>query len=225
MVISSISPVLVNVRQDSAPLQVGSITSQARMTWQPECALSSRSPHCKCIQVSLCNALTSCTLLCYRIVHFNRCCVYRELVNLVDAATSFAASGNKLTGGDNGRSCILGVIVSWQTKDLTTDAVSRLVSLYNRLHDARVITDGAAATERGDKKGHHHVQACFWLPRLNRNAAEVQAYAMNWSMSTQNSQALEGTYLQLCMNLVPRRTSRGGHTLGACIHSMHTPVS
>jgi hypothetical protein len=96
-------------------------------------------------------------------------------VNLVDAATSFAASVNKLTGGYNARPCILGLTVSRQTKDLTEDEILRLVSLYNRLHDARVITDGAAATERGDKKGHLHVQACFWLPRLNRNAAEVQA--------------------------------------------------
>jgi hypothetical protein len=109
------------------------------------------------------------------VMHLTCFYVYRELVNLVDAASSFAASVNKLTGGDNGRPCILGLTVSRQTKDLTNDEVLRLVTLYNRLHDARVITDGAAATERGDKKGHLHVQACFWLPRLNRNAAEVQA--------------------------------------------------
>jgi hypothetical protein len=43
------------------------------------------------------------------------------------------------------------------------------------MHEEGVITDGGAATDRGGRKGNLHLQCSFWLPTLNRNAAEVQA--------------------------------------------------
>jgi hypothetical protein len=41
----------------------------------------------------------------------------------VDAATSFAASVNDPTVGDNGQTCILGLAVASQSKDFTADEV------------------------------------------------------------------------------------------------------
>jgi hypothetical protein len=101
--------------------------------------------------------------------------VCSELVNLVDPESSFAASVQKLTGGDNGRPCCMTLVVSRQTKDLTNDEITNTVSLFRRLHDSGVITDGVASTERGEQKGYLHLQCCFWLPALNRNGTEVQA--------------------------------------------------
>jgi hypothetical protein len=104
--------------------------------------------------------------------------VCSEVIHLVDATTAFASSILKLTGGDNGKAALLTLVVARQTKDLTQLEVVNCVAMFERLHEAGVISDGAAATERGEKKGHLHLQCCFWLPSVNRNGAEVQAACM-----------------------------------------------
>jgi hypothetical protein len=82
---------------------------------------------------------------------------------------------HQLTGGDNGRAAILSLTISRQGGDVKTEEISRIVSLFRRMHEEGVITDGGAATERGGRKGNLHLQCSFWLPTLNRNAAEVQS--------------------------------------------------
>jgi hypothetical protein len=100
-----------------------------------------------------------------------------ELQNLPNASDSFAASVERLTGGDNGRPGILVWVIGRQTKDITSEEVARCAQLFSKLQDAGVITDGAASTERGEKKGNLHLQCCLWCPSLNRNNVEVMAAA------------------------------------------------
>jgi hypothetical protein len=93
---------------------------------------------------------------------------------LVDGDTSYKRKINQLTGGDNGRAAILGVTISRQGGDIKPDEISRVVALFRRMHDEKIISAGGAATERGGKKGNLHLQCCFWLQSMNRNAADVQ---------------------------------------------------
>lgn len=100
--------------------------------------------------------------------------VCSKLVDVVDSETSFANAVKLLTGGDNGKACCVSLTVSRKKNDLTAEEVGNCVSLFTRLSDAGVISDGATATERGEKEGHLHLQSCFWLPAMSRNSSEVQ---------------------------------------------------
>jgi hypothetical protein len=98
-----------------------------------------------------------------------------ELQNLVDGETQYNQQMSKLCGGDNGRPAILGLTISRQGGDITPEEISRIVALFRRMHEQSVISDGGVATERGGRKGNLHLQGCFWLPKMNRNSAEVQS--------------------------------------------------
>ena len=97
-----------------------------------------------------------------------------EIAHLLDGTTAYSQHVTQLTGGDNGRPAILGVSISRKGGDLKQLEISRIVSLFRRMHEEGVIAHGGASTERGDKKGNLHLQCVFWLDRLNRNGAEVR---------------------------------------------------
>jgi hypothetical protein len=56
-----------------------------------------------------------------------------------------------------------------------TPAEYRTVSdLLKRLHEENIVSDGAGASEKGERHSHLHMQCMLWFPKLNVNAEEVQ---------------------------------------------------
>jgi hypothetical protein len=80
------------------------------------------------------------------------CELYSKLQHLEDAATVFTQNVHKLTGGDNGRPGILFWVVSRKGKDLTSDEMDMVSSLFQKLQTCGILTHGACCTERGENK-------------------------------------------------------------------------
>jgi hypothetical protein len=80
----------------------------------------------------------------------------------------------KMLGGDPGKPAILSFTFGTQGKDLQPSAVSGFTGLRKKLHDKGVMTEGAAATEKGVCHHWYHVQGMFWCPKLSSSREEVQ---------------------------------------------------
>ena len=64
--------------------------------------------------------------------------------------------------------------VARQKKDVTQGEFNTLTDLLQRLHDEGFITDGAGASEKGERMNNLHLQCMLWLPSMNVDAHEVQ---------------------------------------------------
>jgi hypothetical protein len=101
----------------------------------------------------------------------------RELKSRAAVLTSWNSLLAQLSGtrpGDKAKEGILSLTLARQKKDLTASEFQILADLLKSLHEAGVITYGAAASERGDRMQHLHLQCMLRLPSLNVNAVEVQ---------------------------------------------------
>jgi hypothetical protein len=89
--------------------------------------------------------------------------------------SDFDTAIQKMLGGDQGKPAILSWTFGRQGKDVQATAVSGFTGLLKKLHDKGVITEGAAATEKGGRHHWYHVQGMFWCPKLSNSRDEVQA--------------------------------------------------
>jgi hypothetical protein len=88
--------------------------------------------------------------------------------------SDFDAAIQKMLGGDQGKAAILSLTFGRQGKDLQPSAVSGFTGLLKRLHEKGVISEGAAATEKGGRHHWFHVQGMFWCAKLSPSRDEVQ---------------------------------------------------
>jgi hypothetical protein len=75
---------------------------------------------------------------------------------------------------DKSRAGILSLTIARQKKDVTVGEFATLSDLLTRLHEDGVITDGAGASEKGERMNHLHLQCMLWLPSMNLDARDVQ---------------------------------------------------
>jgi hypothetical protein len=88
--------------------------------------------------------------------------------------SDFDAAVKKMLGGDQGKAAILSWTFGRQRKDLKPNAVSGFTGLLKRLHEKGVMSEGAAATEKGGRHHWFHVQGMFRCPKLSNSRDEVQ---------------------------------------------------
>jgi hypothetical protein len=98
----------------------------------------------------------------------------RPLQTMEARESDFDAAVQKMLGGDQGKPAILSWTFGRQGNDVQATAVSGFTGLLRRSHDKGIITDGAAATEKGGRHHWYHVQGMFWCPELSSSRDEVQ---------------------------------------------------
>jgi hypothetical protein len=98
----------------------------------------------------------------------------RPLLSAEARDADFISAMNVIRGGDMGKAGILSLTFGRQGKDLQPTAVSGFTGLLKRLNENNIVTEGAAATERGGKHHWYHMQAMLWCPKLNPSRQEVQ---------------------------------------------------
>jgi hypothetical protein len=84
------------------------------------------------------------------------------------------AAIEKLTGGAEGSSGILSWTFGQQGQDLPADAQAGFIVLLRHLNEKGIISDGAAAVERGGRMFHLHLQCMLWCPKLGGTREKVQ---------------------------------------------------
>ena len=95
------------------------------------------------------------------------------LKSRADRANDEAKALEKITGGVGGSAGILSWTFGQQNHDLPSDAQAAFVNLLKHLHTQGLISDGAAAVERGGKMFHLHLQCMLWCPKLASDRHQV----------------------------------------------------
>ena len=98
----------------------------------------------------------------------------RPLLSEEAVQEDFNSALRAIMGEEVSKEGILSSTFGRQGQDLQPTAVTGFVGLLKKLHEQGVVSEGAAATERGGKHHWYHVQAMLYCPKLNRNRQDVQ---------------------------------------------------